>query len=75
MRVKRSAVQVEYYLLLAQYGEEYEKGDEASRARYVNRNRAFYEFIVKNGIYMNPDKPLPKDVDFTKAPDTWHKLG
>ncbi len=74
-RVRRCAVQVEYYLLLALYEREYMHGDAASRARYVKRNRAFYKFIMKNGIYMNPDKPLPENVDFTQSPDSWHKLG
>lgn len=75
LRVMRSAVQVEYYLLLALYDEEYVRGDARSRARYVRKNKKFYQFIVQNGIYMNPDKPLPEQVDFTKSPDLWHKLG
>lgn len=74
-RVNQSSVQVEYYLLLALYEEEFTRGDAASRARYVKRNKKFYKFIMENGIYMNPDKPLPENVDFTLSPDSWHKLG
>ena len=74
-RVRRSSVQVDYYLQLALYEDEYVHGDESARLKYVKDNKKLYKFIIENGIYMNPDKPLPQDVDFTASPDLWHKLG
>lgn len=74
-RVKRSAVQTEYYLLIACYDSEYTRGDANSRAAYIRRNKKFYKYVIENGIYMNPDKPLPENVDFKLSPDFWHKLG
>lgn len=74
-RILLAKVQVEYYLLIAEYEERFANGSEESRKAYVEDNKKFHAFIVQNGIYMNPDKTIVEQVDYEQSPDMWHKLG
>ena len=75
LHVARSAVQVKYYLQIAEYDALYTNGTKEERAAYVGRNRELYEFISAQSIFMNPDITMPASPDFTLSPDLWHKLG
>lgn len=74
-RIERSRVQILYYLQIATYESDYICGNDERRKKYVDNNKKLYDFVTKNSIYMNPDITLPSEVDFTKSPDFWHKLG
>lgn len=75
LHIARAELQVRYYLQIATYETEYEQGTDRQKRAYVARNEKLFAFILKHGIFMNPDITIPENPDYTKSPDIWHKLG
>lgn len=70
--VKRSMVQVKYYIQLATYKENM---SDTEKQEYEQKNKELWDVINEEKIYLNPDITLPETVDFSVSPDLWHKLG
>ncbi len=69
--VRRSRLQLKYQLLVNRYDERYTDGDEASRAKYVEENRALYSEALDHRVSVKRFSPEEEATVFTESPEKW----